>query len=188
MRRSAVIYQIREECTQPNQFPAASGSCSTLILLITHNVQILKQMASSVFSKNLTQLGEYQVSKINSNTQCYNFFENCTTQGASCITISTSSSSKTQSVCLATSTHKDGVGRSAWNAVTNNAEIEFAVIKMAQLFLNVTLSFLDVKQMDQVVLLKPHELNSPINNSVKSNAGPCLWVNGQCYHYDICKR
>ncbi|CAD8045570.1 unnamed protein product [Paramecium primaurelia] len=47
-----------------------------------------------------------------------------------------------------------------------NAEVEFAVIRIAQPMTNAILSYQDIKQMDLVVWLEPHVLNFPINNSV----------------------
>ncbi|CAD8113555.1 unnamed protein product [Paramecium primaurelia] len=185
--------KLREECTWANQCSTSSTSCATF-----NNTNYSQCTNSKVNGKfcawqesNSTcraQVCEDQSATIASHAQCQSFADNCTTTGAGCITISVCSSYKTQSICLAAATTKDGVGRCGWDTTTNKCRARVCSDKngLTDDECNTFLSGCKTNGQGCVAGASCTEFSNK-QFCLQSKAGPCLWVNGQCYDYDRCE-
>ncbi|CAD8113351.1 unnamed protein product [Paramecium primaurelia] len=185
--------KLREECTWANQCSTSSTTCATY-----NNTNYSQCTNSKVNGKfcawqesNSTcraQVCEDQPATIASHAQCQSFADTCTTTGAGCITISACSSYKTQSVCIAASTSKDGVGRCGWDVATNKCRARVCSDKngLTDDECNTFLSGCKTNGAGCVSGTSCTEFSNK-QFCLKSKSGPCLWVNGQCYDYDRCE-
>ncbi|CAK67224.1 unnamed protein product (macronuclear) [Paramecium tetraurelia] len=134
------------------------------------------------------QTCEDQPATIASHAQCQSFADNCTTSGAGCLTIATCASYKTQSICIAASTTKDGVGRCGWDTATNKCRSRVCGDKngLTDDECNTFLAGCKTNGSSCVAGASCTEFSNK-QFCIKSNYGPCLWVNGSCYDYDRCE-
>ncbi|CAD8175771.1 unnamed protein product [Paramecium pentaurelia] len=190
---SQTACKLREECTWANQCTNAITSCSTQSN--TNYSQCTNSKVNGKFcawqESNSTcraQVCEDQPATITSHAQCQNFADTCTTTGAGCITISTCTLYKTQSICIAASTTKDGVGRCGWDVTTNKCRNRICSDRngITDEECNIFLSGCKTNGSGCVTGASCTEFNNK-QFCIKSNSGPCLWVNGQCYDYDRCE-
>ncbi|CAK61922.1 unnamed protein product (macronuclear) [Paramecium tetraurelia] len=177
----------------PNQCTASITTCATY-----NNTSYSQCTNSKVNGKfcawtesNSTcraQVCEDQPATIASHAQCQSFADNCTTSGAGCLTITTCPSYKTQSICIAASTTKDGVGRCGWDTATNKCRSRVCGDKngLTDDECNTFLSGCKTNGSSCVAGTSCTEFSNKLF-CIKSNFGPCLWVNGQCYDYDRCE-
>ncbi|CAD8055005.1 unnamed protein product [Paramecium primaurelia] len=176
---SQAACKLREECTWANQCTNAITSCST---------QSNTNYSQCTNSKVNAQVCEDQPATITSHAQCQNFADTCTTTGAGCITISACTLYKTQSICIAASTTKDGVGRCGWDVTTNKCRNRICNDRngITDEECNIFLSGCKTNGSGCVTGASCTEFSNK-QFCIKSNSGPCLWVNGQCYDYDRCE-
>nr|CAA59447.1 alpha-51D-immobilization antigen [Paramecium tetraurelia] len=190
---SQAACKLRAECTWANQCTASITTCATY-----NNTSYSQCTNSKVNGKfcawtesNSTcraQVCEDQPATIASHAQCQSFADNCTTSGAGCLTITTCPSYKTQSICIAASTTKDGVGRCGWDTATNKCRSRVCGDKngLTDDECNTFLAGCKTNGSSCVAGASCTEFSNK-QFCIKSNFGPCLWVNGQCYDYDRCE-
>ncbi|CAD8211577.1 unnamed protein product [Paramecium octaurelia] len=190
---SQAACKLRAECTWANQCTASITTCATYSN--TSYSQCTNSKVNGKFcawtESNSTcraQTCEDQPATIASHAQCQSFADTCTTSGAGCLTITTCASYKTQSICIAASTTKDGVGRCGWDTATNKCRARVCGDKngLTDDECNTFLAGCKTNGQSCVTGTSCTEFSNK-QFCIKSNYGPCLWVNGSCYDYDRCE-
>ncbi|CAD8202330.1 unnamed protein product [Paramecium pentaurelia] len=128
--------------------------------LVDHVLLYILRITLDVKSKSLST-----IATVNSHAQHQHLAGNCTISSARCITISICSSYKTQ-LFVADLTHKNGVARCVWDATINKCKDKVCSdTKMAQLMVNIILSFRMYNKWIRLFGFEPKVLNLPIDNS-----------------------